>query len=481
MTNRFAVLGFAVGPIGAAALSFISLPIMTWIFPQQMIGMLSMLQVAIGLSTVLYCAGMDQAYVREYHEVTDRPALLLHAMLPGLLIMLVSLMAMLLLAPRLLSHLLFGESAMNASLLAVACLVMAYVTRFLSLILRMQNRGLAYSMSQVLGKLLLLIIVLCYTLFLPRRDFTELLLAQTAALAITLVVFAWNTHADWISVFGVRLDKSLLASLFSFGWPLVFGSVASWGLAAMDRMFLRSMSTYGELAVYSVAASIAAGVTLVAGIFNTIWAPMVYKWVADEKENLDQLGSIANSISVLVLLIVCATGACSWLLRYFLPPAYAQVPNIVVGCMIAPLFYTLSEVTGVGLAITRRTIFSMLASFGAMLINMFLCMVLVKRMGAAGAMLATATSFWIYFVLRTEFSAHAWKAMPRAKQHFYATAVLLLATTFAFVSGRELAVAPLVWSLLLVIILWVERKALINLFHLATSRKTPVQPLKAEI
>jgi O-antigen/teichoic acid export membrane protein len=457
--NRSSVLGFAVGPIGAAVLSFVSLPIMTWIFPQQMIGMISMLQVAISLSTVLCCLGLDQAYVREYHEAVDRPGLLLNAALPGFVIMLVALLAVMLTAPVLLSHLLFGVNTSGLGLLAASCLVVSYLSRFLSLILRMQDRGLAYSMSQVLGKLLLLCIVAGYALLLTSYSFLLLLAAQASALGITLLVFAWNTRHDWIPAFSARIEQRQLARLLAFGWPLVFGSVASWALTAMDRVFLRSMSSYSELAVYSVAASIASGVTIVASIFNTIWSPMVYKWVAD-KVDMARLDEVANQMAVLMFLIVCSVGASSWILRYLLPHSYAKVPLIVVGCMVSPLFYTLSEVTGVGIAVARRTVFSMLASLGAMLLNVLLCLVLVRGMGATGAMIATASSSWLFFVLRTELSAIAWRAVPRMKQHLYAFCALLLTMTFALLGQRGAIFAPMLWCLVLMPVLYAERRSI---------------------
>lgn len=460
--DRRKILGFAIGPVGAGLLSFVSLPIMTWIFPTEMIGELSMLQVAISLSIVLCCLGLDQAYVREYHEYYDKPSLLWNSMTPGLLILCVVLVAITLLDSHLLSSLLFAKSSASDGLIVALCLIVAYLTRFLSLILRMQDRGFAYSMSQVLSKLLLLSIVLGYALFATSRDFMMLLSAQASALLLTLLVFAWNTRRDWMPALRANMQRTLVLRLLGFGWPLVFGGIASWGLMAMDRIFLRSFSTYEQLAVYSVAASIASGVTIIAGIFNTIWAPLVYKWVAD-KVDMERLDSIADHMVVLVFIVVCAAGAGSWILRYVLPHAYAQVPYIVVGCMVSPLFYTLSEVTGIGIAITRRTKLSLLASLSAMLANAALCFVLIGRMGATGAMIATATSFWLFFVLRTELSAQVWRTMPRLKQHGYSLCALFLAVAFALYGGSRPVLAAAVWSAMLVAVLWFERLSVTSL------------------
>lgn len=462
--NRRQILGFAVGPIGAAGLSFISLPIMTWIFPPADIGKLSMLQVTISFSTLLCCLGLDQAYVREYHESKDKPKLLLNATFPGLLVLAILALVVLVVAPRAASELLYGDRSAAYTIATIAALFVAYVSRFLSLVLRMEDRGLAFSMSQILAKVLLLGIVAAYALVITRRNFLMLLAAQLIALSVAMLVFAWNTRSDWVGSLRAKFDSKEFRRLLGFGWPLVLGGVASWALAAMDRVFLRSMSTYDELAVYSVAASIASGVTLLAGVFNIIWAPMVYKWVA-EKVDMERLDAIAHQVAVLVFLVVCGAGCFSWVLRLVLPHAYADVPSIVVGCMAAPLFYTLSEITGIGIAIARRTILSMASSLGAVALNVALCFVLVPRLGATGAMLSTATASWLFFVLRTELSAATWRAMPRTRLHVYAFFTLFVGGAFSATSGMPVSIAVGSCGILAAVVAWQERRRLVDIFR----------------
>lgn len=467
--NRRQILGFAVGPIGAGLLSVVSLPVMTWIFPPDMIGKLSMLQVAISLSTLLCCLGLDQAYGREYHESSDKPGLLLNTALPGLGILVVVLIGLTTLAPRLLSSLLFDERAVNFGFIVAVCMVVAYLSRFLSVILRMQDRGLAFSMSQLLSKLLLLLIVLGYAWLSTARNFMMLLAAQASALVLTFAIFTWNTRQDWWPAVHARVEPAKVARLLDFGWPLMFGGVASWGMMAMDRVFLRSMSSYSELAVYSVAASIASAGTVFAGIFNTIWSPMVYRWAAD---NLDmkRVDKISTQMVVLIFILVCLAGGGSWLLRYVLPDDYAQVPYLVVGCIVSPLLYTLSEVTGIGIALSRRTLFSMLASFGAVLLNVALCYMLVPPLGATGATIATACAFGLFFTLKIEFSAALWRKTRRSKHYIYTGCAVVLALAYALFGWHFPVCSVIIWWLILVGVVVFNRTMLLSLWSTARAR-----------
>ena len=69
------IAAFALGPVAGAALGFITLPLVTWFFSQEDVGRMAMLNVAIGFCTLLFTLGLDQAYIREFHETRSQPAL----------------------------------------------------------------------------------------------------------------------------------------------------------------------------------------------------------------------------------------------------------------------------------------------------------------------------------------------------------------------------------------------------------------------
>ncbi|MFA9352899.1 polysaccharide biosynthesis C-terminal domain-containing protein, partial [Escherichia coli] len=83
--------------------------------------------------------------------------------------------------------------------------------------------------------------------------------------------------------------------------------------------------------------------------------------------------------------------------------------------------YTLSEVTAVGSAISRRTIFSMLASVVAMLCNLAGNYLLVPHYGASGAATSTLLAFIVFYVLRTEFSKRVWRGIATRKTYLILT------------------------------------------------------------
>lgn len=451
---------FAIGPLGGALLGFITLPIITWFFTQEDIGRISMLQVTLSFSTLLFSLGLDQAYVREFHEVNDKPALLKETLLPGLILLSVVLVVFLVF-DGFLSKLLFDVPSGRLSWLVALALLATFVSRFLSLILRMNERGLAFSMSNVLPKLLLLLIIVGYVLFNADKSLTNLVVAQTAAIVLVCAVFGWNTRSEWNQSFGRSIDKARLKSMLEFGLPLIIGGLAFWGLTATDKIFLRVLSSYEELGLYSVSVSFAAAASILQSVFSTVWAPTVYKW-ASKGEGLENVNQVTRYILLCVVIIFSLAGLFSWCVTFLLPEQYQNVQWILIACLGYPLLYTLSETTVVGIGIARRSSFAMLAAVSAFIVNAAGNYILIPTYGAAGAAASTCVAFLVFFILRTEFSIFLWRPISRRALYIY-TALLVAGATVSTLYGVKLGLGIyLYWLCLLLSTLFVFKKELFD-------------------
>jgi O-antigen/teichoic acid export membrane protein len=443
------IAAFAVGPVAGALIGLITIPTIAWLFSQEDVGKMAMLQVAIGFSTLLFSLGLDQAYVREFHEVTNKPALLKQSFLPGLFLLLVTLTILLSLGGFIASWL-FNIQDWYLSLLIASCLLAAFVSRFLSLVLRMNEFGLAFSMSQVLPKLLLLSIIGFYVQGDVDKTLSNLVLANTAALVFVALVFSYNTRDELAAGVLSRIDFKHLKQMLRFGLPLIFGGVAFWGLTAVDKVFLRTLADFEELGIYSVSVSFAAVATILQGVFSTVWAPTVYKW-SSAGGGLEKVHEVNRYILALVVICFCAAGLLSWIIGLFLPAEYFEVQWIVVSCLGYPLLYTLSESTAVGIGISKRSIFTMYSAIVAFLVNSVGNWLLIPEFGAAGAAVSTCFSFWIFFLLRTEFSIYLWKPMPRLLLYGYSALVSVGAIAFTLYGSRLESFMVVFWLSVLVL------------------------------
>ena len=432
--NRKVLLGYAVGPIGSGLLGLLSLPIITWFYSVEDVGRISMLQVFTSFSILFFCLGLDQAYVREYHDTNNKPLLLKTVVFPSLALCLLILVSLFIIDPYFISYWLYDIESVYLSLITMACFLIALLSRFLSLILRMQERAFAFSMSQLLPKILLLFCILFTVWWGYSRDSYNLLTANAIALYFAFMVYAWNTKKDWLPAINMKIDKQNFKTYLVFSLPLLVGGLASWGLNTVDKLFLRGMASYSELGIYSVAMSLAGVATMIAGIFNTIWAPMVYKWVSIGNIDYQKIDQVSEYVLAAIYFVVVASGLFAWVIPYFLPQEYEKVQILITICLIGPLFYTLSETTAVGIAITRKTKFSMYASIVAMIVGVIGSYLLVPSLGASGAAISLAVSFWIFYIMRTEFSKIVWREIPFIKSYWISFILLFLAIVNVFIS-----------------------------------------------
>lgn len=443
------VLHFAIGPIAAAGLGLITLPFVAWFFSVEDVGKLTMMQVVLSLSVSFFSLAMHQAYVREYHEEKDKAVLFRVSLLPGLLLLSLTVIVCLI-APFSLSKLLFGiESKLLTGLLIVG-IYASFFINFLSHLLRMEEKGLAFSATKIAPKLFFVFFIALIMFFSLTANFTTLMQMNTYAILFSLLIFLFITKETWLSALKSQTDLFLLKKTLLFSLPLVAGGLAYWGLTTMDRFFLRGIVGFEELGVYALATSLAGAVSVISTVFSNLWHPTLYKWVKQGVSN-SKIQAVTESILLLVCLIWSLVGMLSFIVPYFLPSEYKAIEYLIVACVSMPLFYMLSQTTGVGIGIKRKSSYAMLASLIAFLSNAILNYFLIPVYGAAGAALATVISFFIFFLIRTEASAMTWQPLPRLR--IYLVLIMYtVATCICLFTQGNLPYFSIVWVGLFVIV-----------------------------
>lgn len=440
---------FSIGPAAAALLSFISLPILTWIFSPEDIGKFEILRLVCSFSVLVFSLGLDQAYVRQYHETPSKSQLLKVAILPPTLIM-VSCAIVLYAFKDYFTHALYESNNINLFIITIIAVFVSVFTRFLSLVFRMGENGLLYSISMALPRLLTLVGLLIFLYSEKSWSFEDLSWLHVISLLLVLMWMIVAFRSELFSNWKGTLDKELIKSMTSYGLPLMLSSFAYWGLTAMDRVFLNTYSTLEEVGVYSVAARFAAGAAIFQQVFSTVWAPTIYKWVSEDSANLHKVDDIIDKVLAVIIILFCLGGLLSWVLGYALPNEYYDVQFIFVSCLAFPLFYALSEVTVIGVGITKKTNFALGSSILALCVNLVMNWWLVPVLGAKGAAVSTATAFYVFFIARTESSIFLWKAFRRKKIYISTSLLLCLSSVHGLLGPSYLYLILVSWIILLV-------------------------------
>lgn len=320
------IAGFAVGPITTALIGLVTVPVIAWVFSPADVGRMNVFQIAVSFALLLSVLGLDQAYVREYHEFKDKAQLLLSCFFPGL-ILLVVLGGVSIFFASDLARLLYAEADSRLYLITLAAFFASYCSRFLSLILRMQERGWAYSSSQVLPKVIQLALIVIVAFTVLEKNFLLLQSVSLIAMVCVLFLYAKNTFPEWKSAMKAKLEWSQLKKFLAFGFPLIFSGIAYWGLAAMSALALRAWAPLEELAIYSVANSFAGAAVVFQAVFTVVWAPTVYKWVS-QGVDMTIVDTVARQALAVVCAIVAISGSLSWLCDWLLPEQYLKPESV---------------------------------------------------------------------------------------------------------------------------------------------------------
>ena len=418
------VMAFSLGPIVAAFLGLLTVPLMAWVFIPDVIGKIAMLNTFLAGCTLVFTLGLDQAYVREFHETEDKPILLGTLALPSLFITLLF-SALILFFHEFIALTLFSEIEHTLYIVGLVSIAVftSLVFRFSSLILRMNEYGFKFSLIQIIPKLTLLILILSFLASNKASDFTIALSFSLFATLASVILAIFFTRKEWYLASLRKIDPNILIGALKFGSPLILSGFAFWGLISVDKLAIRYYSGLEQLGLYSIAFSFAAVMAIFQKVFSTIWAPIVYRW---HKENIkiEQFNLITDWIVMVLTTTFFIVVIISPLLLYLLPSTYVSVINLLPACMLFPIFYTISETTVVGLNISRKTSYSIIITLLPLALNILLSVLLVPKFGAGAAAVSVALAFFLYLILRTEASRLLWKPFPVYK--IYIVSLLLI-------------------------------------------------------
>lgn len=420
------LIGFSIGPVAGAALSFLTIPLTTlFIRPEEYgkAGLFLLLQSLIGSFLFL---GIDQAYTRDYHEARDKTTFFQNALLIplgfALLLFLITL-----LMPQWIAQTLFGQkNQLLAAVLFGLMIVFMVLERFILLSLRMQEKALEYSLLNIFVKFTVLVLTLIFVLWV-RRDFLAVvystILGQIAGDCYLLIRYR--------QLFNLRhfaLDRALLGAMLRFGLPILIATSLSGLLNGFNRIALRLWSDFAQLGIFTATVKIAALLAIIQTSFTTFWVPTAYRWFSEGRKAAD-----FQQVSEGVLLILSVLASLIFIFKNLivalLSAHYADTRLLIGFLCLQPLIYTLSETTGLGIVFSKRSTLSIWVSVIALIPGLLLNILLVPRWGAVGAAIATAVSYLFFFAARSYFSARCWQRLHLVRH--YAVILLLFLAALA--------------------------------------------------
>ncbi|HYR06277.1 MAG TPA: oligosaccharide flippase family protein [Longimicrobium sp.] len=211
-----------------------------------------------------------------------------------------------------------------------------------------------------------------------------------AQLAGNLAGAALALHSTRSS-FALRFDGAKLRAMLAFSAPLVPSGIAVFVALYVDRIVIKEMMTLHDVGLFGVGYRLASLASLLVLGFQAALTPLVYTHYR-EPDTPRQIARLfrwflALGIGVVAVLSLFAPE----LLRVFAAPEYASAARVVpllAPAVVASGMYVFAP----GLALAKRTgSIALVTTLGAVL-NTVLNLLLVPRLGIAGAAASTLVS-----------------------------------------------------------------------------------------
>jgi O-antigen/teichoic acid export membrane protein len=343
------------GTIASAILGFINTPLLTRILEPKVYAQYGMLiTFTTVLATFIYL-GQDEAFMRFFERRKEgyKEYFWRCIRIPLFLCFVVML---LLLEPShsLLNWVFESELPLFTCILIGVYVVAIVIQRFLMLTARMEERAANYALSNIVTKggfIVATTAIYYLTKVLPFDEIIIcLLFGVVIALFINLMVVTRISHSA-----NPEGEEVSSKELLKFGLPFAFSTTLFFTVPLIEKLIIRTQTSWETLAIYTAAAIFVTVMNLVKTTVNSIWVPYVYKNYQNEEKFKNIFYNVGICLIAFCLVVIAGTILTRrWLVLMF-DSKYYDAMLIAPAMVCGACFDLLSCIYSIGINITKKT------------------------------------------------------------------------------------------------------------------------------
>ncbi|NIM97525.1 MAG: oligosaccharide flippase family protein [candidate division Zixibacteria bacterium] len=426
------IVRYGTGDLFIKASVFLTIPIYTRIFNPDDYGILNYVLSTVGLFGVIISLGADSAFTRFFWgaKTLEERQVVASTWFGFLAVWSGGIVILCLPFAKLVSQWSFGTE--NYAFLFVCALLTAPFTLINNLcgqVLRNQNRAWLFSILSVASTLLGIGLSLFGVLIL-HLGLLGILGGSLLGACIMLPIRLWTARRLLRPLFSGRV----LSGMLSWGVPLVPTSLAYWVFGMSDRLLLGKLSSLDQVGLYAVASGVSSILILVNGAIGLAWVPIAFRIYEEQREVAAQFfGQVMTYILLMFgLLSVGVTTFAFEALTILSTPAF-YTASIAVGPLALGFMASAStQVTTLGISLTKKTKYFAVLSWLAALLNLVLNLIFIPRWGMIAASWTTALSY-SFLSLAYLFISQRLSPVVYEKRRVFVTIVV----TIGFVVGAR--------------------------------------------
>ena len=391
------LVGFSIVTWVSFIISFISAPVSTRIYSPDVLGKLNIFSTYSSLLMALVYLGLDQAYVRFYNEPIlgkSNKAIFTFCILITLFaLFLISII--LIIFNKEISFALIEEYDIGILVLIILNAFSGIITRYINLRYRMTYNVKLYTIQGILDILIIKILYLAVGFWNPT--------AKPAIIMMTISRFIVTTMFLLLQRKEFEFDKSMFkkdfySEIVKYSLPLVPITFLAWANNSISQIIMQKMLGFSKLGIYSVGVGLASIINIIQVGFSNYWTPYVYQNYKDKDNKFWQIHKILISVIIMIGLSIILFQDILFIL---IGEKYRQAKIFFPFLLITPISYTIALTTGLGISISKKTIWDLILFFVNTIINIILCFILIPLFDVVGAALSAAISSIFSLIIRT--------------------------------------------------------------------------------
>lgn len=426
------LLVFAIGPVVAALLGLVTVPILTRIVTPEIYGKISLAQVTIQFFLMIIFSGYEQAYTREFYSEVKISKLFSNTFFVSAFIFCILILASLLFSGSI-SEMLFDMNNKSILLIVITTSFLLAILKYIQIYFRMNKQAVHFSASLATRAIVNFLFIVGFYYYFETFGLLEYLIIQLASIIITILVLVLFVNKTDFYLSRTAFDLVYFKSLSKFALPLLISSVLMWILYSVDQVMLKYLANFRELGIYSSAYRICSAMILMQTIICSYWLPLALKWYKDNTD-IKCYEAIGNIIALILFLIFSIILYFRDFIVLLLGNDFSDSLSVFPYLLLYPILYTLSEVCSVGIIFRRKTKYLVIITFMSASLNIALNYYLIPQIGAKGAAISTAVTFSLYFYLRIFYANYIWNKTKTTliTLSLFACAILLYLNSISF-------------------------------------------------
>ncbi|HEY8543274.1 MAG TPA: oligosaccharide flippase family protein, partial [Pseudothermotoga sp.] len=360
-------LSFSIGIWLKPIISFVTVPVVTWLINPSEFGKASMYSTFYSILSLVVLFGTSNAFMRFYFQKPEeeKSELLWSCLTVPLILWIIASVVLFIFRYQVNSFMVGVKDANVHTLVSINVLVGIF-QNFNLTIIRMRGKGLIYSFLSIFESVSYAVFIIMFAL-LVAKNFYAILYAQLFSVTASLVLGILLDKNYW---FPVRIRKKLVSEIIKYSYPFVFSGLVWWILSWIDRIVLRMYVDFNEIGLYSTAFKLASILSLFSSGFSTMWQPYAYEQFEKNPENKETFSKVFDYVSLGMFLLGFLLLAFKDVIFLLFAKSYRPAADISPFLLISPIMTSLAIIVARGIDFAKKTYWYIISDGFAALFNL---------------------------------------------------------------------------------------------------------------